>query len=174
MEFIEITHTVTRAGAAFGFCLMVVTGAVIFYSNGRTFKALKKKKFVLPWASAFLVMVLASAVVGGIIGNVSGAFTGTGNKAGEAIGNAAVGQAGAGAVPLSTGEVLGYSGSWIALTLMILLGLFIWFAKGWGERVLAISGALTGSTWGIASSIGGLASMIGVPLMTWIGEGMIG
>lgn len=174
MDFIEITHVVTRAGAAFGFCLMVVTGAVIFYSNGRTFKALKKRKFWLPWAASFIVMVLASAVVGGIVGNVAGGFTGTGNKLGQEIGNAAIGQSGAGAVPISTGEVLGYSGSWIAFTLMILLGLFIWFAKSWQERALAISGALTGSTWGIASSIGGLASMIGVPLMTWIGEAMIG
>ncbi|MFD9621879.1 hypothetical protein ACFWB2_32025 [Streptomyces virginiae] len=174
MDLIETTHVVTRAGAAFGFCLMVVTGAVIFYANGRTFKALKKRRFWLPWTSSFLVMVLASAVVGGIVGNISGAFTGSGNKLGQEIGNAAVGQSGAGAVELSTGEVLGYSGSWIALTLMILLGLFIWFAKGWGERTLAISGALTGSTWGIASSLGGIASMIGVPLMTWIGEGMIG
>lgn len=174
MDLIETTHVVTRAGAAFGFCLMVVTGAVVFYSNGRTFKALKKRRFWLPWAASFLVMVLASAVVGGIVGNISGTFTGTGNKLGQEIGNAAVGQSGAGAVPLSTGEVLGYSGSWIALTMMILLGLFIWFAKGWSERALAISGALTGSTWGIASSLGGVASMIGVPLMTWIGEGMIG
>ncbi|MFD4243267.1 hypothetical protein ACFWP3_16950 [Streptomyces sp. NPDC058525] len=174
MDLIETTHVVTRAGAAFGFCLMVVTGAVIFYSNGRTFKALKKRRFWLPWVASFLVMVLASAVVGGIVGNISGAFTGSGNKLGQEIGNAAVGQSGAGAVELSTGEVLGYSGSWIALTLIILLGLFIWFAKGWGERVLAISGALTGSTWGIASSLGGLASMIGVPLMTWVGQGLIG
>ncbi|MFE2305010.1 hypothetical protein [Streptomyces sp. NPDC059411] len=174
MNLIETTHIVTRAGAAFGFCLMVVTGAVIFYSQGRTFKALKKKKFLLPWAASFLVMVLASAVVGGILGNVSGYFTGTGNKLGEKVGDAALGQSGEGAVPLSTGEVLGYSGSWIALTLVILLALYVWFAKGWQERSLALSGALTGSTWGIASSLGGLASMIGVPLMTWIGSGMIG
>ncbi|MET9730631.1 hypothetical protein ABZZ79_08210 [Streptomyces sp. NPDC006458] len=174
MDLIETTPVVTRAGAAFGFCLMVVTGAVIFYSNGRTFKALKKRKFWMPWAASFLVMVLSSAVVGGIIGNISGAFTGTGNKLGREIGNAAVGQSGEGAVKLSTGEVLGYSGSWIALTLMVLLVLYVWFAKGWQERALAISGALTGSTWGIASSLGGIASMIGVPLMTWIGEGMIG
>ncbi|MFJ8213225.1 hypothetical protein [Streptomyces sp. NPDC096033] len=174
MDLIETTHVVTRAGAAFGFSLMVVTGAVIFYSNGRTFKALKKRRVWLPWAASFVTMVLSSAVVGGIIGNVSGAFTGTGNKLGAEIGDAAIGQSGAGAVKLSTGEVLGYSGSWIALVLVILLGLFIWHAEGWGERSLAISGALTGSTWGIASSIGGLASMIGVPLMTWVGEGMIG
>lgn len=174
MDFVEVTHVVTRAGAAFGFCLMVITGAVIFYTQGRTFKALKKRQFWLPWAASFVVMVLASAVVGGIVGNIAGGFTGTGNKLGHEIGNAAVGQAGAGAVPLSTGEVLGYSGSWIAFTLMILLSLFIWFAKSWTERSLAISGALTGSTWGIASSIGGLASMLGVPLMTWIGEAMIG
>ncbi|MFB6518729.1 hypothetical protein [Streptomyces sp. NPDC056401] len=174
MDLVETTHVVTRAGAAFGFCLMVITGAVIFYGNGRTFKALKKRRFWLPWTASFLIMVLASAVVGGILGNVSGYFTGTGNKLGEQIGNAAVGQSGAGAVELSTGEVLGYSGSWIALTLVILLALYVWFAKGWGERTLALSGALTGSTWGIASSLGGLASMIGVPLMTWIGQGMIG
>ncbi|MFI5638320.1 hypothetical protein ACIA8H_12985 [Streptomyces goshikiensis] len=174
MDSIETTHVVTRAGAAFGFCLMVVTGAVIFYSNGRTFKALKKRRVWLPWASSFLIMVLASAVVGGIIGNVSGGFTGTGNKLGQEIGDVAIGQSGAGAVELSTGEVLGYSGSWIALTLVILLGLYVWFAKGWGERSLALSGALTGSTWGIASSLGGIASMIGVPLTTWIGEGLIG
>lgn len=169
-----MTHVVTRAGAAFGFCLMVVTGALIFYRNGRTVKALKKRKVWLPWVASFLVMVLSSAVVGGIVGNVAGGFTGTGNKLGETIGNAAIGQSGQGAVPISTGEVLGYSGSWIALTMVILLALFIWYAKGWGERSLALSGALTGSTWGIASSLGGLASMIGVPLMTWIGEGMIG
>ncbi|MCX4547261.1 hypothetical protein OOK52_42920, partial [Streptomyces sp. NBC_01565] len=162
------------AGAAFGFFLMCVTAMSVYYSKGRSLKALKKRKIWLPWGGAALTMVMASAVTGGLLGKISGGFTGTGNELGATVGNAAVGQSGAGAVPLSTGEVLSYSGSWIALVMVVGLCLFIWFAKGWNERALALSGGLTGATWGITAAVGGWASMIGVPLISWLGEVLIG
>ncbi|MEV6682232.1 hypothetical protein AB0N09_36030 [Streptomyces erythrochromogenes] len=174
MDLITFTHVVTRAGAAFGFSLMCVTAMYIFYSRGRTLKALKKRKVWLPWAGAALTMITASAVTGGLLGKISGGFTGTGNKAGQAVGDLAVGQSGAGAVPLSTGEVLSYSGSWIAFVMIIGLGFFIWYAKGWEERMLALSGGITGATWGITVAIGGWASMIFVPLVSWLGDVLIG
>ncbi|MEV6332282.1 hypothetical protein [Streptomyces sp. NPDC051909] len=174
MDLITFTHVVTRAGAAFGFFLMCVTAMAVYYSRGRSLKALKKRRVWLPWAGAALTMVMASAVTGGLLGKISGGFTGTGNAAGATVGNAAIGQAGAGAVPLSTGEVLSYSGSWLALVMVVGLGLFIWFAKGWGERALALSGGITGATWGITAAVGGWASMLGVPLLSWLGEVLIG
>ncbi|MFE2553617.1 hypothetical protein ACFXGI_34555 [Streptomyces sp. NPDC059355] len=174
MDLITFTHVVTRAGAAFGFSLAVVTAMWVYYSKGRSLKALKKRKVWLPWGGAALTMVMASAVTGGLLGQISGGFTGTGNELGQNIGDVAVGQSGAGAVPLSTGEVLSYSGSWLAFCMIIGLALFIWFAKGWEERGLALSGALTGATWGITAAIGGWASMLGVPLLSWLGEVLIG
>ncbi|MFZ3475197.1 hypothetical protein ACODT3_41230 [Streptomyces sp. 4.24] len=174
MELITFTHVVTRAGAAFGFFLLCVTAMSIYYSRGRSLKALKKRKVWLPWAGSFLTMVIASAVTGGLLGRISGGFTGTGNKAGSVLGNFAVGQAGEGAVPLSVGEVASYSGSWIALIMVVGLGLFIWYAKGWGERALALSGCVTGATWGITVAIGGWASLVFVPLVSWVGEVLIG
>ncbi|WP_327286670.1 hypothetical protein [Streptomyces sp. NBC_01205] len=174
MDLITFTHVVTRAGAAFGFSLAVVTAMWVYYSKGRSLKALKKRKVWLPWGGAALTMVMASAVTGGLLGQISGGFTGTGNELGQNIGDAAVGQSGAGAVSLSTGQVLSYSGSWLAFCMIIGLALFIWFAKGWEERLLALSGALTGATWGITAAIGGWASMLGVPLLSWLGEVLIG
>ncbi|WKV76608.1 hypothetical protein AW27_034225 (plasmid) [Streptomyces sp. PCS3-D2] len=174
MDLITFTHVVTRAGAAFGFFLMCVTAMSIYYSRGRSLKALKKRKVWLPWGGAALTMVMASAVTGGLLGKISGGFTGTGNELGSTVGDIGVGQSGAGAVPLSTGEVLSYSGSWIALVMVVGLCLFIWFAKGWGERALALSGGLTGATWGITAAVGGWASMLGVPLLSWLGEVLIG
>lgn len=174
MNLIEFTHAVTRAGAGFGFFLLIVTAAAVFYSNGRTIKALKKRKVWLPWVASFAVMVLASAVTGGFIGKMSAGFTGTGNKLGAEVGSHAIGQEGAGAVEVHVTEVLSYSGSWIALCAVVVWALFLWYAKGWGERALALSGALSGATWGIATSLGGAAAMIGVPLVSWIGEQVIG
>ncbi|MEU8545308.1 hypothetical protein AB0C52_35795 [Streptomyces sp. NPDC048717] len=174
MDAITFTHVVTRAGAAFGFFLMCVSAMWIYYSRGRTLKALKRRAVWLPWGGAALTMVMASAVTGGIVGKISGGFTGTGNTAGQVVGDAAVGQSGAGAMPVSTGEVLSYSGSWLALAMLVGLCLFIWFANGWEERALAISGGLTGATWGITAAIGGWASMLGVPLLSWLGEVLIG
>ncbi|MFE5579863.1 hypothetical protein [Kitasatospora sp. NPDC056531] len=174
MDLIDFTHVVTRAGAAMGFATMAVTGMTLYYSNGRTLAVLKRRTTWLPWAGPAATMVLASSVTGGLVGKISGGFTGTGNKAGQAVGHVGIGQDGAGAVDVSAGEVLGYSGSWIVLVLVVGVGLFIYFAKSWKERALALSGALTGATWGIASSIGGWAAMLGVPLVSWIGEQVIG
>ncbi|MCX5079379.1 hypothetical protein OHA84_38700 [Streptomyces sp. NBC_00513] len=174
MDLITFTHVVTRAGSAFGFFLLCVTAMSVFYSQGRKLKALKKRRIWLPWSGSFLTMVLASAVTAGLLGRISAGFTGTGNAMGRTVGDAAIGQAGAGAVPLSTGEVLTYSGSWIALILVVGLGLFVYFAKGWGERALALSGAVTGATWGITVAVGGWASMVLVPLVSWAGEVLIG
>ncbi|AUY51263.1 hypothetical protein [Streptomyces sp. CB01881] len=174
MNLIDFTHVVTRAGAAFGFAVMAITAMALYYSNGRTVASLKRRAVWLPWVGPALTMVLASAVTGGVIGKISGGFTGTGNKAGQAVGHVGIGQDGAGAVDVSTGEVLSYSGSWLVLVLVVGVALFIWFAKSWKERALAVSGALTGATWGIASSIGGWAAMVGVPLVSWIGELVIG
>ncbi|MET9618893.1 hypothetical protein [Kitasatospora indigofera] len=174
MNLIDFTHVVTRAGAAFGFATMAITGMVIVFRGGRKFSSLKPRAVWLPWAASALTMVMASAVTGGFIGKLSGGFTGAGNQGGAVVGNAALGQAGAGAVDISVTEVLGYSGSWLVLVMVVGVGLFIWFAKGWGERALSLSGAVTGATWGIASSVGGWAAAIGVPLFTWIGKVVIG
>jgi hypothetical protein len=174
MDLITITHVVTRAGAAFGFTLMAATAMWVFFKNKRKFAALKRKKFLVPWAGSFATMVLASAVTGGLVGKISGGMTGAGNQMGKEVGGIAVGQAGAGAVPLSTGEVLGYSGSWIAFCLVLGLVLFLIFAKNWEERCYALSGGLTGATWGITVAIGGWLSALGVPLFTWLGEVLIG
>ena len=174
MDSITFTHVVTRAGAAFGFSLACVTAMVVYYSKDHSLKALKKRKVWLPWTGGAVTMVMASAVTGGLLGRISGGFTGTGNTLGKGVGNAAIGRSGAAAVPLSTGEVLSYSGSWLALVMVIGLALSIWFAKGWGERALALSGGLTGATWGITAAVGGWVSMLGVPLLSWIGGWTIG
>lgn len=174
MDLIDFTHTVTRAGAAFGFSTMATTGMVIYFRSGRTVAALKPRSVWMPWAGSAGTMVLASAVTGGVLGKISGGFTGTGDLAGQTVGHVALGQDGAGAVDVSAGHVLGYSGSWLVLVLVIGEGLFVYYAKSWRERLLALSGAVTGATWGIASSIGGWAAAAGVPLLTWIGEQVIG
>ncbi|WP_033818579.1 hypothetical protein [Kitasatospora sp. MBT63] len=172
MDF--FTHVVTRAGSAFGFATMMITAMFIYFRAGRQLSALKNRSVWLPWTLTWLTMVLASAVTGGIIGKISGGFTGAGNAAGAGVGHVAVGQDGAGAVHVSAGQVLGYSGSWLVLVLVVGVILFLVFAKGWGERLLALSGGITGATWGIASSIGGWTAMVGVPLFSWIGEKVIG
>ncbi|MCX5211466.1 hypothetical protein OG689_19595 [Kitasatospora sp. NBC_00240] len=174
MNPIEITHAVSRAGAAFGFAVMAITGMAIYYSRGRSFTALKSKSVWLPWSLTAVTMVLASAVTGGFISSLSGSLTGTGNKGGAVVGHAALGQDADGAVKVSAARVLSYSGSWIVLVLLVAVILFIWFAKSWKERALAVSGALTGATWGITSALGGWAAMIGVPLVSWIGKVVIG
>ncbi|MFD3518490.1 hypothetical protein [Streptomyces sp. NPDC058657] len=174
MDWPTFTHVVTRAGAAFGFTLMVATASWVFFSKGRKFKALKKKTVLVPWLGSAVTMILASAVTGGLVGRISGGFTGVGNAAGRGVGDVAVGQAGAGAVPLSTGEVLSYSGSWIAFCLVIAYSLYLWFAKNWEERAMALSGGLTGATWGITVAVGGWVSALGVPLVSWLGEVLIG
>lgn len=174
MNFLGFTHVVTRAGSAFGFAIMAITAMFIYFRHGRSLTALKSKSVWLPWAATWLTMVLASAVTGGIIGKISGGFTGAGNAAGAGLGHAAVGQDGQGAVHVSAAQVLSYSGSWLVLVLVVGVAFFLWFAKGWGERILALSGGLTGATWGIASSIGGWTAMVGVPLFSWIGQKVIG
>jgi hypothetical protein len=174
MDFLTATHVVTRAGAAFGFSLMVITGMVLYFSRGRTFSALKSKQVLLPWGLTALTMVLASAVTGGLIGQIAGSFTSTGNTAGAQTGHLMVGQDGQGAVHVSVTQVLSYSGSWLVFVMLVGVVLFLWFAKDWRERALAVSGALTGATWGLASSIGGWAAAVGVPLVSWIAEKVIG
>jgi len=174
INLLSFTHVVTRAGAAFGFAVMAITAMVIYFRGGRRVAALKSRRIWLPWAATALTMVLASAVTGGIIGKISGGFTASGNQTGAAVGHVALGQDGDGAVQVSTTQVLSYSGSWLVLVLVVGVCLFIWFAKGWGERVLAVSGGLTGATWGIASSVGGWAAMFGVPFVSWLGKVVIG
>ncbi|MFB7678411.1 hypothetical protein ACFC18_55120 [Streptomyces sp. NPDC056121] len=174
MDLIDFTHVVTRAGAAFGFSTAAVTGMSIYFSRGRSFSALKQRSIWLPWGASAGTMILASAVSGGVIGQISGGFTGTGNRAGGAVGSLALGQEGAGAVSVSATEVLSYSGSWLAGTAVVGLGFYVYFAKGWGERALALSGAVTGATWGLTSALGGWAAMVGVPLVSWLGDTVIG
>ncbi|MEU4120559.1 hypothetical protein AB0F71_39475, partial [Kitasatospora sp. NPDC028055] len=89
MNLIDFTHTVTRAGSAFGFATMSITAMVIYFRSGRTFAALKPRSVWLPWAASALTMVLASAVTGGFLGKVSGGFTGSGDLAGQAVGHVA-------------------------------------------------------------------------------------
>lgn len=174
MNYLDFTHVVTRAGSAFGFAVMAITAMTVYYAGGRTLATLKRRTIWLPWLATALTMVLASAVAGGIIGKISGGFTGSGNKAGAAVGTVAVGQDGAAAVHVSATQALSYSGSWLVLVMVVGVVLFIVFAKGWGERVLAVSGGLTGATWGIASSVGGWAAVVGVPLVSWLGKVVIG
>ncbi|MEU1421491.1 hypothetical protein [Kitasatospora sp. NPDC005751] len=174
MDIIDFTHVVTRAGSAFGFTTMAVTGMTVYYSHGRTLHAVKQRSVWVPWAASAGTMILASSVSGGVVGKVGAGFTGTGDKAGAAVGSVALGQSGAASVDLTATEVLSYSGSWLALTGVIGLGLYVYFAKSWKERALALSGAVTGATWGLASSIGGWAAMVGVPLVSWLGDTVIG
>ncbi len=174
MNLIDFTHVVTRAGSAFGFSTMAVTGMTLYFRRGRTFAALKPRAVWLPWSATAGTMVLASSVTGGFIGQISGGLTATGNKTGATVGQLAVGQDPASAADVSVGQVLSYSGSWLVLVMVVGVGLFIWYAKGWGERILAISGGLTGATWGIASALGGVPAMVGVPLVSWLGSVVIG
>lgn len=174
MDLLTFTHVVTRAGAAMGFSVMVTTAMCVYYSRSRQFSALKQRTIWLPWAGSALTMVLASAITGGFLGKVSGALTGTGNAAGAAVGHAAIGQDGAGAAHITVDRVMSYSGSWLVLLMVVGMVLFLWFAKSWKERALAVSGALTGATWGIASSLGGWAAAVGIPLVSWLGDTVIG
>ncbi|KDN84392.1 hypothetical protein [Kitasatospora cheerisanensis] len=174
MTYFELTHAVTRAGAAFGFSVAAVTAMILYFSRGRSLSVLKDRAVWLPWTMCAVTMILASAVTGGFIGQLSGTVTGAGNSAGQQIGHAAVGQDGAGAVKISTGEVLSYPGCWLVLVMIIGVGLFLYHSKGWGERLLGLSGAVTGATWGIASSVGGWAAAVGVPLVSWLAELVIG
>lgn len=174
MDLFEVTNTVNRAGSAFGFCSAAVTGMAIYYKDGRSLHTLKQRSVWLPWSASAATMILASAVTGGVVNEIAGTFTGTGNLSGAQVGSLGIGQEGTGAVPITATEMLSYSGSWLALTAVTGLGLFIWYAKGWQERVLALSGALTGATWGIASSVGGWTSKVSIPLVSWLGDTVIG
>ncbi len=168
----EITHIVTRAGSAFGFALFVGTGAFVYFKHGRKFAALKKKKYLVPYAWGLGIMVLASACQGGLLGLVSGFTTGAGNQGGDLASRGMVG--GGATVAVAQHGVLTFSGSWIALILFGLAVAFCWFAKGMGERAFMLSGAITGATWGLSISLGGLAAYTGVPLSNWIGALTIG
>ncbi len=174
LQLIGFTHVVTRAGSAFGFSVAVVTFMAIYFAGGRTREALKDKTVWRPWLMCALTMVLASAVTGGYIGGLAAAVTGTGNSMGQAIGHEAVGQDGAGAVKVSIPHTLSYPGSWLVLVMVIGVGMFLYHAKGWRERLLGASGALTGATWGIAGGLGGLPAAVGVPLVSWIADLVIG
>ncbi|MER7848343.1 hypothetical protein ABTZ03_30905 [Kitasatospora sp. NPDC096077] len=172
MTSIEITHSVTRAGSALGFTLFIGTWAFLFFKHKRKFTALKKKKYLVPYLFGLGVMVLASACTGGLLGLVSGFTTGSGNQAGTLVSQGMVG--GEGTVAVAQHGTLTYSGSWIALIIFGLACAFCWFAKHMGERVLMLSGAVTGATWGLSISLGGLAAFTGVPLANWIGGLIIG
>lgn len=168
----DTTHTVTLAGSGFGFLLFVSTFAFLYFQNGRKFKALKKKKFLVPYLLGLLVMVLASSCAGGLLALVSGSTTASGNKAGDLVSRGMVG--GGGAVDVGQHTQLTFSGSWIALAILVICGLFLYFAKKWGERLLMLSGALTGSTWGLTISLGGAAAWSAIPLANWLGHIVIG
>ncbi|MFE3875443.1 hypothetical protein ACFXPX_13705 [Kitasatospora sp. NPDC059146] len=172
MTSIEITHTVTRAGSALGFALFIGTWAFLFFKHKRKFTALKKKKYLVPYGWGLGVMVLSSACTGGLLGMVSGFTTGAGNQGGTLASKGMVG--GEGAVAVAQQGQLSYSGSWIALIIFALACAFCWFAKNMGERLLMASGAVTGATWGLSISLGGVAAFTGVPLANWIGGLLIG
>ncbi|MDH6126901.1 hypothetical protein [Kitasatospora sp. GP82] len=172
MKLIEISHTVTLAGSGFGFLLFVGTAGFLFFQNGRKFKFLKKKRIWLPYVLGLAVMVLASSCAGGLLAVVSGYTTATGNQAGSLMSQGLTG--GDGAAPVAQHTQLTYSGSWIALAVLLLTGFFFWFAKKMGERILLLSGAITGATWGLSISLGGLAAWSGVPLANWLGHLLIG
>ncbi|MQS17878.1 hypothetical protein F7Q99_38255 [Streptomyces kaniharaensis] len=169
---LDITHIVTLAGSGFGFLLCVSTLGFYFFKNGRKFKFVTKKKFWMPYVLGLGVMVLASSCAGGLLALVSGFFTGAGNQGGTLVSRGLVG--GDGAAPVAQHTQLTYSGSWIALAVLVFAGLFLWFAKKWEERLLMLSGALTGSTWGLSISLGGLAAWSGIPLANWLGHLIIG
>ncbi|PBC66304.1 hypothetical protein BX265_8369 [Streptomyces sp. TLI_235] len=169
---IEFTHTVTLAGSGFGFLLVVGVFGFLYFKNGRRFKALKKKKYLLPFGIGVVVMVLASSCAGGLLGRISGFTTGAGNQGGALVSRGMVG--GNGAVDVAQHARLTYSGSWIALAIVLLASFFLWFAKNWGERLLLASGAVVGSTWGLTISLGGIATFSGIPLANWLGSLLIG
>ncbi|MEU4118927.1 hypothetical protein AB0F71_31095 [Kitasatospora sp. NPDC028055] len=172
MTSIEITHTVTLAGSAAGFAAFAGTWGYLFFKHKRKFAALRKKKYLVPYFFALAVMVLASACQGGLLGLVSGFSTGAGNQAGTLASRGMVG--GTGAVAVAQEGQLTFSGSWIALIVFAFACAFCWFAKNMGERVLMISGAFSGATWGLSISLGGLAAYTGVPLSNWLGALIIG
>ncbi|KJY26430.1 hypothetical protein [Streptomyces sp. NRRL S-495] len=174
MDLFTVTDTVNRAGSAFGFCTAVSTGMVMYFKDGHTIRALKPRTVWLPWSGAAVTMVLASAVTGGAVNKAAAAVTGSGNRTGQDISSFALGKADSAKAPIAVTEVLSYSGSWLALTAVVGLGLSIWYAKGWQPRLLAISGCVTGATWGIASSVGGWTSKVSIPLVSWLGDSVIG
>ncbi|WP_327679515.1 hypothetical protein [Kitasatospora sp. NBC_00458] len=174
MDLFTVTDTVNRAGSAFGLCTALGTGMVLYFKNGHTLQALRPRAVWMPWAGAAVTMVLASAVTGGAVNKAAGALTGSGNRTGQDIGSVALGTNDAAKTPIAVTEVLSYSGSWLALTAVFGLGLSIWFAKGWQPRLLAVSGCVTGATWGIASSVGGWTAKVSIPLVSWLGDSVIG
>lgn len=173
MDLIDFTNIVTRAGSGFGFAVTALTMLFIRAKTG-SWASIKQRSIWMPWLAAWITMILAAAVSGGFIKQLSKGLTGSGNAAGQIVGNAAIGQSGAGAVDVSFTQVLSYGGSWLVLVCVAGLGFFIWFAKSWGVRGLYLAGAVTGSTWGITSALGGWAAMAFVPLFTWLGDTVIG
>ncbi|GLW75324.1 hypothetical protein Kpho02_76210 [Kitasatospora phosalacinea] len=173
MDLLEFTTVVNRAGSGFGFAATAVP-ALFIKAKTKSWHTLKDRTIWQPWAYAFVVLVLASAVSGGLIKKLSNGFTGTGNVAGQAIGAAAIGQSGDGALTVSFGQVMSYGGGWIVLVCVLGLGFFVWFADSWGTRALYLAGAVTGSTWGITSALGGWAAMLFIPLFSWISDMVIG
>jgi hypothetical protein len=169
---IHITHNVTLAGSAFGFLVLVTVLGLGYFKNGRKFKFLKRKQNWVPFAIGLTVMVLASATTGGALGIASGFATGTGNQGGALVSRGMVG--GNGSADIAQHGHLSFQGSIIALALLILAGLFLWFAKKLGERLLILAGAVVGATWGLTISLGGIAAFTGVPLANWAGSLLIG
>jgi hypothetical protein len=173
VDLLTFTTVVTRAGSGFGFAVTALTALFIRAKTG-SWGTVKQRRIWQPWLAAWVTMILAAAVSGGFIKKISNGLTGAGNAAGQVVGNAAIGQSGAGAVDVSFGQVLSYGGSWLVLVCVLGLAFFIWFAKTWGDRGLYLAGAVTGSTWGITSAIGGWAAMAFVPLFSWLGDSVIG
>jgi hypothetical protein len=173
MDLIEFTTVVNRAGSGFGVAASAIP-ALFIRSKTKSWHTLKQRSIWQPWIASFVTMVLAAAVSGGLIKKLSNGFTGSGNAIGQVVGNAAIGQAGDGAQPVAFTQLLSYGGGWIVLIALAGIAFFIWFADGWGTRALYLAGALTGSTWGITSTIGGWTAMVGVPLVSWLSEMVIG
>ncbi|MGW4805844.1 hypothetical protein [Kitasatospora sp. NPDC004272] len=172
MTGIQLTHTVTLAGSGFGFLLTVCTFGWFYFKGNRKMAALKKKALWVPFGTGLLVAVLASACAGGLLGKVSGFLTGTGNQGGALVSKGMVG--GDGSAAASQHQLLTYSGSWIALAILVLAAFFLYFAKKLGEKVLLAIGAVVGATWGLAMALGGLASWTAIPVANWAGSILIG
>ncbi|NUS24443.1 MAG: hypothetical protein HOV92_09490 [Streptomyces sp.] len=170
---VTFTNVVTRAGSGFGFAVTAVTVLFIRAKTG-SWHSVKQRSIWQPWAAAWVTMILAAAVSGGFIKKISNGLTSGGNTAGRVVGDAAIGQSGEGGIDVSFGQVVSYGGSWLVLVCVAGLAFFIWFAKTWGTRGLYLTGAITGSTWGITSALGGWAAMVFVPLFTWLGDSVIG
>lgn len=170
---LTFTNVVNRAGSAMG---LAATAVPVLFIRAKTksWSTFKQRSIWQPWAFSFIALVLAAAVSGGMIKKLSNGLTGAGNVAGQKVGDVAIGQADAGAVPIGFTQVLGYGGGWIVLITLAGLGFFIWFADNWGVRALYTAGAVTGSTWGITSALGGWAAMVFVPLVDWLGDTVIG